>query len=91
MYLDIADRLSEYYVGQGEYTAAIALCRKILARDNCREEAHCRLMRCYLAQGQRHLAVRQYQTCVEALKEELDLAPSEETVALYRRIIAAVQ
>jgi DNA-binding SARP family transcriptional activator len=90
-YLDIADRLSEYYVGQGEYTAAIALCRKILARDNCREEAHCRLMRCYLAQGQRHLAVRQYQTCVEALKEELDLAPSEETVALYRRIIAAVQ
>jgi len=45
-------------------------------------------MQCYLGQGQRHLAVRQYQTCVEALREELDLTPAEETVALYRRITA---
>ncbi len=87
LYLDIADRLSEYYVQQGEYTAAIALCQKVLAQDNCYEQAHRRLMHCYLGLGQRHLAVRQYQTCVEALREELDLTPSEETVALYRRII----
>ena len=89
MYMNIADRLSEHYVQQGEYTAAIALCRKVLAQDNCYEAAHRRLMQCYLAQGQRHLAVRQYQTCVEALKEELDLAPSEETVTLYRHITTA--
>jgi DNA-binding SARP family transcriptional activator len=87
-HLDIADRLSEYYLRQGEYTAATALCQKVLAQENCHEAAHRRLMRCYLAQGQRHLAVRQYQTCVEALKEELDLTPAEETVALYRRITA---
>jgi DNA-binding SARP family transcriptional activator len=86
MYMDIIDRLGEYYVQQGEYTPAIALCQKVLAQDNCYEAAHRRLMRCYLAQEQRHLAVRQYQTCVQALKEELDLAPVEETVALYRRI-----
>jgi len=89
MYLDIADRLSEHYVGRGEYTAATALCQKVLAQDNCYEGAHRRLMRCYLAQGQRHLAVRQYQTCVETLKEELELAPSEETVTLYRHITTA--
>jgi DNA-binding SARP family transcriptional activator len=81
--------LSEYYVQQAEYTAAIALCRKVLAQDNCYEEAHRRLMQCYLAQGQRHLAVRQYQTCMQALREELDLTPSEETVALYRCITTA--
>jgi DNA-binding SARP family transcriptional activator len=90
MYLDIADRLSEYYVQQGEHTAAVALCQKILARDNCYEGAHRRLMRCYLAQGQRHLAVRQYQTCVEALRAELDLTSSEETVALYRHITSTL-
>jgi DNA-binding SARP family transcriptional activator len=89
MYLNAVDRLSEYYVGQTEYTTAIALCRKVLAQDNCYEEAYRRLMQCYLAQGQRHLAVRQYQTCVEALREELDLAPAEETVTLYQRITAA--
>jgi DNA-binding SARP family transcriptional activator len=86
LYLDVVDRLSEYYVRRGEYTAAIALCQKVLTQDDCCEEAHRRLMRCYLAQGQRHLAVRQYQTCVQALNEELGLTPSEETVALYRRI-----
>lgn len=86
LYLDIANRLSEHYIRQGEYAAVIALCQKILAKDNCYEEAYRRLMRCYLAQRQRHLAVRHYQTCVQALKEELDLPPSEDTVALYRRI-----
>ena len=59
---------------------------KLVMEDNCYEEAHRRLMECYLAQGQRHLAVRQYQTCAETLREELDLAPSEETVTLYRHI-----
>jgi DNA-binding SARP family transcriptional activator len=88
MHLSIVDRLSEYYVQEGGYNAAIALCQKVLAQDNCHEQAHRRLMQCYLGQGQRHLAVRQYQTCVEALREELDLTPAEETVALYRRITA---
>jgi DNA-binding SARP family transcriptional activator len=89
MYLDILGRLIGYYLQQGEYVAATALCQKILAHDNCHEEAHRRLMHCYLAQGQRHLAMRQYQACVESLKEELDLTPSEETAVLYQRITAA--
>jgi DNA-binding SARP family transcriptional activator len=86
VYLDITDRLTRYYVQQKEHIAAIALCRKLLAKDDCHEGAHRRLMRCFLAQGQRHLAVRQFQTCTQALKEELDLTPSEETIALYQRV-----
>jgi DNA-binding SARP family transcriptional activator len=88
-YLNLTDHLSEYFMQQGEYTATIALSQKTLAQDKCYEEAHRRLMQCYLAQGQRHLAIRQYQACVETLKEELDLAPSEDTLALYRHITAA--
>lgn len=88
MYCDLVDRLSAHYLQQGAHNAAIALCQKLLTQDNCNEDAHRRLMACYLAQGQRHLAVRQYQCCVQALREELDLAPAEETTALYRRIVA---
>lgn len=88
MYLDVTDRLSEYYVEQGECTAAIMLCQKVLARDNCHEGAHRRLMRCYIAQRQRHLAVRQYQICRDALARELDLEPSPETTALYQQLTA---
>ena len=88
-YLEIADRLSEYYLQQEDHAAAIALCQKILALDNCEEEAHRRLMRCFLAQGQRHLAIRQYHTCTQTLQEELDVPPSAETDALYELLASA--
>jgi two-component SAPR family response regulator len=84
IYLEIIGRLSCHYEERGELTAAVALCRKALSLDICNEDAHRRLMRCWLAQGQRHLAVRQYHICVDVLAKELDLPPSEETVALYR-------
>jgi two-component SAPR family response regulator len=82
-YLDLADRLSEYYRQEDDTAAAIALCQKILAKDKCHEEAHYRLMQCYQAQGQRPLAVRQYQLCLQVLKTELNVAPSVKIQALY--------
>lgn len=88
-YLCTAGRLSEHYAQLGEHSAAMLVCRRVLTLDRCSEEAHRRLMQCYLAQGQRHLAVEQYQVCVEALQTHLSLAPSAETQALYRLILAA--
>ncbi len=85
-YLLILDRLS-YYCLEGErYTTCIHLCQKILAKDDCREDAHRRLMRCYSRQGQRNLALHQYQLCVEALKRMLGISPTQETMALYHQI-----
>ncbi len=87
MYLDLIDRLSEYYAQQGKYTKSITLCQKILTSDNCHEETHRRLMQCYLDQNQRSLAARQYQSCVQALKTELGVPPSAETQTLYEQIV----
>lgn len=86
LYLDIIGRLSEYFWSRHNNVATIALCQKALGHDACFEEAHRQLMQCYLAQGQRHLAMRQYQTCVQIMKEELGLNPSAETEALLQRI-----
>jgi DNA-binding SARP family transcriptional activator len=85
-YLDTLDRLAQLYFSQGQYVACAALCQRTLAQDNCREDAHCRLMRCYSRQGQQHLALRQYQACAEALRSELDIEPAPTTVQLYERI-----
>jgi len=85
-YLVILDRLSRYYLEEKRYATCIHLCRKILAKDDCREDAHRRLMRCYSQQGQRNLALRQYHLCVEALAQVLDVPPMQETVALYHQI-----
>lgn len=85
-YLDTLDRLGRIYFSQGRYAACATLCQLLLARDNCREDAHCRLMRCYSRQGQRHLALRQYQVCVRALHDDLGVAPAPATTDLCERI-----
>lgn len=85
-YLDVLDRLSRLHLGRGRCAAAAALCRRIIERDVCREDAHQRLMRCYSRQGQPHLALRQYEACVAALRAELDVEPDPATVELQQQI-----
>jgi DNA-binding SARP family transcriptional activator len=85
-YLDTVDRFSQICFSQDNYAACVTLCQLILTRDRCREDTHCRLMRCYSRQGQDHLALRQYQSCVEALRAELDVAPAPATKELFEQI-----
>jgi len=85
-YLTTLDRLSHIYYNQESYAMCITFSQLILARDRCREDAHSMLMRCYSRQGQSHLAIRQFQTCVDALREELDVEPEPATVQLAEQI-----
>jgi len=85
-YLETLDRLSQIYFSQNRYAICITTSKLILSRDRCREDAHSMLMRCYNRQGQDHLALRQYQACVEALRLELDVTPAPETTKLYKLI-----
>ena len=85
-YFSLLDRLSRYYLDQEDYDACATMCKKMLAVDPCREEAHRRLMRYYSQQNQRYLALRQYHLCIEALVNELDVGPSQTTMDLYEQI-----
>lgn len=87
LYLELADKLSTHYFQGQQYRAAIFQCQRILEADNCHEPAYQILMQCYLRQGQRHMAVRQYQTCIQALRETLGLSPSESTRQVYQQLI----
>jgi DNA-binding SARP family transcriptional activator len=89
LYLKIADLLAGFHIREENYLSAISICRKLLTHDPCSEEAHLRLMQSYLAQGQAQLAIRQFHTCVQALKKELDVPPSPEIRNMYDRIISA--
>jgi DNA-binding SARP family transcriptional activator len=82
-YLDALDRLGALRLDSGDYPGCVAACLKLLARDSCREDAHCRLMRCYSRQGQIQLALRQYHSCAAALRTELDVAPAPATTELF--------
>jgi DNA-binding SARP family transcriptional activator len=85
-YLDALDRLSGLYFGQHQYGSCMALCRLLLQRDPYREDAHRRLMRCFSRQNQPHLALRQYQACVQALRDDLGVELDPATVALQQQI-----
>jgi DNA-binding SARP family transcriptional activator len=79
-------RLVDSYVDRADFTAAVVLCQKGLSLDPTDEDAHRRLMLCYEAQGQRHMALRQFGACAAALRADLNLAPDDVTTALYERL-----
>lgn len=87
-YIDIATRLSNDYMQRQQFGSATKLNQKILQQDPYHEEAHCQLMRCYEAQGLRHLAIRQYHILFAALEDELGLPPSPKTDALFQQLSA---
>ena len=79
-------RLSEHYVERGETGYGILYTGKLLALEPWREESH-RQMMCLLAwDGQIQGALAQYEQCRQLLADELDLAPSAETTALFQQI-----
>ncbi len=85
-YMETLDHLSQIYFDMGQYSACVALCQKMLDRDSCREDAHRLLMRCFSRQGQQNLALRQYKSCVDALRTELEVDPDPTTLKLAERI-----
>ncbi len=82
--------LAEYEFRSGSSSAAEELAHKQLEIEGWNEEAHRQLMRFLLASGWRSAALAQYELCRLALAAELDAVPSEETDALYMRILAGV-
>jgi DNA-binding SARP family transcriptional activator len=89
LYLRVADKLAGLLVEQGCYDEALDVCAGILAQDSCWERAYRLMMVAYARQNNRSLALRTYQRCVAAMRDELDMAPSPATTALYQRILAA--
>jgi DNA-binding SARP family transcriptional activator len=85
-HLHILDCLSCYHYNQKNWAMCLTYYQRILNKDNCREDAHRGLMCVYYFQNQRHLALRQYHQCVEALQKELDVSPMPETTDLHQKI-----
>ena len=86
MFLSAADRLTELYLAARRYEEAVELAQRILAADNCWERAYRHLMIAYHHLGNRGQIGRVYQRCVQTLRDELDVAPTDETTALFAEL-----
>ncbi len=88
IYLMLLNKLVQYCEINRLYDAGLYYGSKLLQYDRAYERAHRQLMRLYYIAGDRTQALRQYQRCVAALREELDVEPSERTTRLYEQIRA---
>jgi len=85
-YLIMLDKLLRYSGQHCEYEAGQTYGEMILRHDPAQERAHRQLMSLYYAAGDRTAALRQYDRCVTALKQELGVPPETRTTSLYERI-----
>ena len=86
LYTAMLGKLMNYCEANGKYENGLIFGQQILQQDKAHERTHRGLMRLYYLAGDRISAMRQYQKCMEVLKEELDIAPSESTALLYEKI-----
>jgi DNA-binding SARP family transcriptional activator len=86
LYLKSLIYLLHYYGFQRMYEQALAYGQQILNMNSLREEIHREMMRFYVENGQRALALRQYEICQATLAKELGIPPMEDTQALYTQI-----
>lgn len=86
MACDALHRVAEDAERQGKTEDALLFTRRLLSLDPVREDAHQRLIRLLHQSGDRIGALRQYEVCADALRDELDVAPNAETKALIEAI-----
>src|SRR4030065_356076 len=85
-YVDVLLALAQEYQSRGDLAAAAETYRTALDKDVPLQLAHRGLMAIFAQQGQRDRALKQYGVCLDVLADELGVAPSRETRALYDRI-----
>ena len=88
VHLAMLDKLMGYSEAHREYEAGLAYGARILRYDRARERTHRRMMRLHFLAGDRTAALRQFESCVSALREELDVRPDRRTLALHEQIRA---
>ncbi len=87
LHFDVLAASARLFRIAGDFEAAIRSNRRMLQFDPCLEDVHCDLMDLLFRSGKRIQALRQFEACRRALKEEFDSSPLLETETLYRSIL----
>lgn len=86
LYLLSLEKLMSYSEEQKQYAAGLEMGERILRLDRAHERTYQTMIRMQAAAGDRAAAIRLYQRCEAALREELGVGPAGTTVELIDRI-----
>lgn len=90
-YIAVMERLARLEMELRQHDAAARLYYRILDIEPYNEEAHRGLMKYFWARGEGASALTQFQICVDALRTELGIQPTAQTVALFQAIRAKLR
>ncbi len=89
-YQEVAARawtlLTKGYESRNQLSESIEAARQLQALDPLRESTHRQLMRLYLLQGERSMALAQFETLQTLLWDELGVEPDDATLQLHEQI-----
>jgi response regulator RpfG family c-di-GMP phosphodiesterase/DNA-binding SARP family transcriptional activator len=78
--------LAEYFLRKDKWAVSLEYWTKILARDNCNEDAYLGAIDCHMALGEPHKAMKLYQAAGQAFKKELDMTVPPRLMKAYLRL-----
>jgi len=85
--LDALETLTAIHMRQKNFPQARGYAQRQLEIDDLREGAYRQLMEIFALDGQREEALAQYEQCRRLLAEELGMAPTSRTTAIYNKIV----
>ena len=85
-YFAMVDKLMAYCEAHSNYECGMHYGHKLLAIDRAHESTYQRMIRLFLLSGDRISALRMFQACREALRNEFDIEPGKTTMDLYQLI-----
>jgi DNA-binding SARP family transcriptional activator len=86
LYLLILDKLIAYSEAHQQYTSGLELGERILQIDRAHERTYQAMMRLHYQAGDRGGALRLFQRCTTALREELGIRPGRQTLQILDQI-----
>jgi DNA-binding SARP family transcriptional activator len=89
LYLQMCEALAARALADGRPDEAVHWARRVLAENRCDEAAHRLAMSAHAAAGRRAEALRQYQGCAAALREEMGIEPDGPTEELLQQILGS--
>ncbi|MGF1538102.1 MAG: BTAD domain-containing putative transcriptional regulator, partial [Elainellaceae cyanobacterium] len=86
-FLQTLAQLTNDFIQQNDYAAALLQAQRLLQLDPMREATYQSLMQIHAGLGDRAAALQVYHQCMEVLREELGIDPSARTQEIYGMLL----
>lgn len=78
--------LAEQHLHRGTFEAGLRFTQRLLTLEPWNEQNHLLQMRLFVRSGNRVAAIRQYESCQQVLRNELDVAPGPAITAFFEQV-----